>query len=45
MSKERLSMMVDCELFNDIKLKLIGGDGWQFHRVLSKDVGLLEADG
>ena len=34
-----------CELFNDIELIVIDGDGWQFRCILPQDVGLLETDG
>ena len=48
-SKERLSVMVEpskiCELFNDIELIVIDGDGWQFHCILPHDVCLLQTDG
>ena len=34
-----------CELFNNIELIVIDGDGWQFHCILPQDVCLLETDG
>ena len=34
-----------CELFNDIELIVIDGDGWQFHCILLQDVCLLQTDG
>ena len=34
-----------CELFNDIELIVIDGDGWQFHCILPQDVCLLQTDG
>ena len=34
-----------CELFNDIELIVIDGDGWQFHSILPQDVCLLQTDG
>ena len=33
-----------CELSNDIELIVIDGDGWQFHCILSQDVGLIQTD-
>ena len=34
-----------CELFNDIELIVIDGDGWQFHCILPQDVCLLQTNG
>ena len=34
-----------CEVFNDIELIVIDGDGWQFHCILPQDVCLLQTDG
>ena len=34
-----------CELFNDIGLVVIYGDGWQFHCIRPQDVCLLQTDG
>ena len=45
--KEGMSVMAEpiCELFNDVELIFIDGDGRQFHCILPKDVGLFETDG